>query len=226
MNSVIINGVKFSSMSSACRKFRVSRSTFRDRINKGMSVKKALGISKQETNPDTNSNKLPIIIDGVTYHSKISLCKAFKINPGSLYNRINRGMSIIEALKVPKSNAGTKGQIVTVDDVEYPSKTAACNAFGVTINTLYYRINRGMSFEDALKKSSKKNQQKNNIKKNIFVTLSIADKKRIQKQITKRLSKLYDNMERVNYQMNQLANKKALLEKEKKKLVSELMDAI
>ena len=88
---------------------------------------------------------------GRTFESFEQLAKHYAMCSKTLKNRLKNGMSLEEALTMPVRS----GQPVVCKDhlgTVYWAFTDMCKFWGVKYTTFIYRLNRGLSIEECLKK--------------------------------------------------------------------------
>lgn len=87
---------------------------------------------------------------GNNYSSIKEMCKAYDINPETFSRRINvYGWSLQKALTTPvKPNGGQ--YCYDHEGTRFKSENLMCKHWGVERKTFKYRINHGMSVEEAL----------------------------------------------------------------------------
>ena len=88
---------------------------------------------------------------GRTFESFEQLAKHYAMSSKTLKNRLKRGMSLDQALTMPARS----GQPVVCKDhlgTLYWAFTDMCQHWGVNYTTFIYRLNRGLSIEECLKK--------------------------------------------------------------------------
>ena len=136
-------GNKYRSISAMCRKYEVSISGYKHKIENGLSIEEAL------------TGGLRAVYDhlGNKYINKVEMCKAYNLSSSVFAYRIRNGWALEEALTTPKHKTRLdKGNICY--DAEgniYRSKLEMCEAHGVNYATFNARIRRGEGIEEALR---------------------------------------------------------------------------
>lgn len=92
-----------------------------------------------------------ISIDGKVYHSYTELALDFNLTLPCLCHRLNRGMTLREALTTPiRDNPGSSKPCEDHLGNTYPSKAAMCTAYKITNFTYNYRERKGWDLEKIL----------------------------------------------------------------------------
>ena len=99
--------------------------------------------------------KKNIILDGVEYASIKAACAAYGRNYSTVGSRIRNGWKIEDAITTPTTGNARKGarigiRAVTVNGVKYRSVMQACKAYNVQYQTVYDRMRKGSTLEQAL----------------------------------------------------------------------------
>ena len=142
-------GNKFSSVKAMCRHYGIKPSTYRARINKGMSVEDALKL--EDMNKISVKDHL-----GNEFSSINDMCRHYGIGASTYRKRIKKGMSLEDALTsefiTPKFSRSVSDHLGN----EFDSISDMCKHYGVNYFTYIGRINRGMSVADALELEDKR----------------------------------------------------------------------
>jgi len=135
---------RYSSLENMCKAYGIAREAFMSRINNGWSLEDAL------TTPIRSKSKFESIDHtGKEYNSLDEMCKHYNISKATLYARLNRGMSLEDALTIPVDKIGIKDYRDPSGNT-YNNIVEICNAYGISKSTVYLRLHKGMSLEDAL----------------------------------------------------------------------------
>jgi len=96
----------------------------------------------------------PITCNWVRYPSRAALARAYGLTQQTLSFRLSRGMTPEEAVAKPAGakRSGRPGQPVVCSGVTYESIRALAKAHGMNRQTLYSRLQIGMTPEDAVSK--------------------------------------------------------------------------
>lgn len=89
---------------------------------------------------------------GNYYKSLADMARAHNLAPVTLANRLNRGMTIEDALTTPVREHGMYASRECYDHLgnKYPSYKARANAYGKHANVVKERLAKGYTLEDAL----------------------------------------------------------------------------
>jgi len=141
--------------------YNVSLSTIRDRLKRGASIRQALNldeipIGSLKKQKEVKTKKREIIrleVDGKIFKSYKSLADAYDLPDYTVRQRIvDYGYSAEDAVKIEG-----KGNAVVVEGVSYESNSAAAEAFGLTAEILYARLDKGWTVREALLLDVKEN---------------------------------------------------------------------
>jgi len=88
----------------------------------------------------------PLTYNGITYRSRLALCKALNIDNWTLKTRLNRGWSLKDAIETPIK---PRPKQVKLNGKVYNSITEAAKAFGLTRTAVATRLSKGWSLEQA-----------------------------------------------------------------------------
>lgn len=154
---VVINGKVYKSLAEACRdkqlnKHGLSYNTIRHRVKKGHSLEEAFSIPNIE-------QLRKIKIKGKEYKSLHHACMDKELNKHGLsytliVERVNLGLTLEEAFDIGYIKGYKK---VKIFNKNYDSILSACrdknlNKHNLPVSTIYTRLSRGMSLEEAFLK--------------------------------------------------------------------------
>ena len=152
----------YASISEMCRHYKITKSAYSSRIERGWTLEEALTIPIGERRPNTKplSGTAIQVKDhlGKTYDSMTEMCNAYGIALSTYINRINRGFTVEEALTFQKHkiNPNIKPKwarsipIMDHHGVQYDSITEMFSSYGIKRSTYECRIKRGWTLEEAL----------------------------------------------------------------------------
>lgn len=132
-------GNVFQSINQMCYFHNIDVNTYKTRIKKGMSVKDSLS-SVVRTPYDKGVECVDHM--GNKYRSYNEMARAYHIPPSVLRNRINRGLTLEEALQ--------KKEVCDHEGKKYKSVREMCRAYNISINVYKARLEKGMTVKDAL----------------------------------------------------------------------------
>lgn len=137
-------GIRYPSKAAMLAAYGISYQTFSKRLRKGMPLREALEtpVMRDRRKPCKDQN-------GTEYPSKAAMAAAHDILPQTFSIRIQRGMSLREALDTPASRKPGK-PCRDHEGTEHPSQAAMAAAYGILPQTLDSRLRRGMSLREAL----------------------------------------------------------------------------
>ena len=138
--------IRYKSMLEMCAAYGVKYATFRVRLKNGWTLEEAL------TNPKnvTQGNCIECYdFKGNKFKSYQDMCKAYNVGYTTFLHRKNLGQTLEECLlgtRVNKCCCAMEDHLGN----KFVSKAELCRAWGILPETLKYRIERGLSMEDAL----------------------------------------------------------------------------
>lgn len=158
-NQIHLGDKTFRSKQDACRYYNVPRSTVEYRLDQGYSLEQAYGlvpIKKGDKPKKRKPRKKRVIrnssweikVRGKTFRSKAHAARYYNIDIMLVYARENLGWTLEEALGlVPRKI--NRGEPIPVDGVIYKNLYVACKHYNLKYNTVYRRLERGWSIEEA-----------------------------------------------------------------------------
>lgn len=141
--------------------YNVSLSTIRDRLKRGASIRQALNLDeipigslvKQKEVKTKKREIIRLEVGGKIFKSYKSLADAYDLPDYTVRQRIvDYGYSAEDAVKIEG-----KGNAIVVEGVSYESNSAAAEAFGLTAEILYARLDKGWTVREALLLDVKEN---------------------------------------------------------------------
>ncbi len=140
-------GTEFPSIKEMCQHYGISVSLYKTRIQKGITGEDLFKKGRLEPAPKDN------IVDhkGNKYSSILKMCNAYGINRSTYLQRIERGLSVEDALTLPAAKR-KRGERCVKDHkgIIYATKKEMCDAYDIKYITLMNRLRYGWSLEDAL----------------------------------------------------------------------------
>ena len=140
-----VGGMDFISISDAARHFGIKPSKASQRLRAGYGVEVAFGLENMPPAQQKKRDRDELIVDGVLYSSFAELANFFSINEGTIRSRLERGASLIEALKIPLR----KTQKYKLGDEDFTLKELS-DRFQIGGKTIQYRLNNGWSVKQAV----------------------------------------------------------------------------
>ena len=156
-NQITINGKTFKCKQEACRYYNIARSTLDSRLKNGWIPEEAIK-NNNKRKIYKYHKKNPIILNGNTFNSKAAAARYYNIDPAILYSRENIGWTLEEVLGiVPRTKYNNKPErFITIENTTYKSLLSACKHYNLNYNTVYTRISRGWSNEEAFELIARK----------------------------------------------------------------------
>ena len=143
------DGKEYKSIKALAKAYGCNYDIVRVRLKKGYSLEEALF---KEKSPGRYRKKIAGP-DGKEYKSIKALAEKYGCNYGTITSRLERGMSLKDALSKEKIPSGCSGKkIVGPDGKEYKSIKALAEAYGCKYYIVKYRLNKGYPIEKALSK--------------------------------------------------------------------------
>lgn len=138
------SGIEYKNIEEMCRHYHIDKTTFYRSLHKGMSCEEILN------KPRRKYRKGPCVDHlGNTYANVKAMCDAYNIGPDTFQYRIDKGISLKEALTKPHKRR--TGKVKDHLGNEYPSEKAMYTSYGLNKRTFKSRISEsGMSLEKAL----------------------------------------------------------------------------
>lgn len=118
----------------------------KSRLARGMSLQDALTTPKKEKREIAGK---PVTYNGKTYNSRTALCEDLGLNKNTINQRIADGWTLERAIETPVDNSREIKPVV-IKGVEYASKQAAYDAYGIPKSAVRRRTRNGMSLEEAV----------------------------------------------------------------------------
>lgn len=94
-------------------------------------------------------------INGKTYESQEAIYRDFKLDAEMLKYRLDKGMSVEEALGVEKYMHSGNSLVIEHGGLVYNSLSELCSVRGYKYSRVYSWMKKGYSLDDALKKAKK-----------------------------------------------------------------------
>lgn len=144
-------GNHYNSQIEMARTYGLTKDQFIARRRLGWDLERIL------TTPVGNgANNQAFVFNGTSYTSKRDFCRKNGLNYDVFIHRTNAGMSFEEAVAAAiKSKNRPRLDPVDHKNNRYTSIKEMCEAYGVSVNTLTYRLKHNWTLEDALTKSKK-----------------------------------------------------------------------
>lgn len=136
-NKIILEGIEYSTLKSACLKYNLGVDKVRGRLRRGWSLEEAFGLKTREVVKN-------IIIDGNGFATIMEACKHYGKNYSSVMYKIHECGLKLEDVLLEKSDS------ISVQGKVFSDVAKLCLEYGVNRNTYESRINRGWSQEEAL----------------------------------------------------------------------------
>ena len=153
--SVVVDGIRFRTLTAACEHFGVPISSASRWLKKG-TPEQAFGLTPKPKRKSSRGNVLEFKHDGTKhrYPSLAAAADAYGVNESNLQRRLKDGWSIQEALELVERPGAKQNKPVQVKidgkTVTYHSRGAAAKAHGLTVNTFLDRLRRGWPIKRAL----------------------------------------------------------------------------
>ena len=138
-------GNKFSSKKEMCEYHNIPYDRFRNRMDLGWDIKKAL--TAPITPSQNNKNKIFTDHLGNQFSSLHELCKQYNINKGIYQSRKKNGWSLEKILTTPNKN---HNPVTDHKGITYKNKQQMCIAYDLSAATVNSRLRNGWSLQEAL----------------------------------------------------------------------------
>lgn len=140
-------GNVFSGVTELCKYYNLDYSTYKRRITNGWSLEDTLTVPRNEHNSIAITDHL-----GQHFSSIREMCNYWNIKPGTYANRIRRGFSIKDALMTPVNKKQFNHRISKNKTIRnsYETINDMCISYNIKPATVYHRLSKGWTLEDAL----------------------------------------------------------------------------
>lgn len=145
-------GNSFECVNDMCKHYGISKALYRYRIKNGYTKEEALTLKKSRKS-NLNQKRNPTIDHlGNEFESFTDMCKKYSLNPTTVTDRLNRGLSLGQALTKPLAKNGDNRRKKSFDHLgnEYISITEMCKCYNIETSIYCKRIKRGWSVKEAL----------------------------------------------------------------------------
>ena len=123
---------EFISTAKLCEFFEINVSTFKYRINAGWTVQEACGLIEKD--------KKTYFYKGQEYDSIKKMAEENNQNYERVSSRLSSGLTLKEAMNSEENPTRFGRKAIKIDGINYPSKTEAAKALGLTTNKLNLRL--------------------------------------------------------------------------------------
>jgi hypothetical protein len=142
---VEFEGVVYPSYSALAKAFGITEKLLDGRRRMGWSLELAL-----KTLPFAkNASSKPVTVNGITYSSIREVAKEFGIHYTTIYNKLDLGWSIEDALALTNRTAKTR-KPVTVKGMRFKTISEAARYYGKNPREIFWKLDRGKSIDQAL----------------------------------------------------------------------------
>ena len=150
-------GNQFNTKDDMCRQYGITVKDYNNRLNLGWDIEQIL------TTP-VKSRSNSIVYNGVTYNSINDLAKAFNVDSQAVRRRLKYNQPLDDLLK----NGVQKQEIECEDHTgrKFSCQADMARAWGMKPVTLRARLNRGMSVEEALTRTTSRSEIVKNCENN------------------------------------------------------------
>ena len=157
-----IEGKRFNSKPEMCKHFGVNYSTYRRRIENGLSVEEALGIVKvpdrrrvnKKNKENLKASEVDLVVNGKRFESISALAREYNMKDVTLRTRIlKQHLSPEEAVSRPIEKKEKFN--LNIDGIQYESIAELAKAYDLKPYIIYQRIKKGYSVEEAVTKPTK-----------------------------------------------------------------------
>lgn len=150
-------GIEYPSETAMCRRYGISRCTYRSRLDMGWTQEEAL-----TGKPGIHFKTLdePIIYNGKEFWSYSAIGKEIKISDVKIKQCVEKGFTIDEIIKYTSGNIRMSELVVDEEGIRYPSIGAMCKAHGTTTGTFSKKVKEGKSVGESLQKKHREPHKK------------------------------------------------------------------
>ena len=146
---ITIEGKTFYSIKEAAKYYNLALGTVNARLNRGWSIEEAFGLVERK-----NESFKPITVNGKTFKSIAEACRYYNLDYKTVLQRFcnyGHGWSIEEAFGlVERKEKPRKGNEVILEGKTFPTIKEACKYYNLNYNTIYGRLDKGWTVEDAI----------------------------------------------------------------------------
>lgn len=143
----------FNSQKEMCEYWNVDRNSFDKRLQSGWSVEKALTTPTKKYKKKHFERNAIIDHEGNKFNSQKEMCEYWKIDKDAFSKRLDSGWTLEDALTKPKGyNPQKREKTKCADHMgnEFDSLAEMANAYGISPGTVYSRLQKGWTVEEAL----------------------------------------------------------------------------
>ena len=149
---IILKNITFKSKRKACEYFDVNYNSVMKRIERGWSIEEAFELVKRK-----QKNKIPITVESKTFESIKEACRYYKLNSGTVSQRIREGWSVEEAFELIERKPKF-GKTIIVNGKTFTSIKEACEYYNIRYNTAIARYSYGWSVEEIFELTKRKSK--------------------------------------------------------------------
>jgi predicted DNA-binding protein YlxM (UPF0122 family) len=152
--TITINGVEYPSIAKAADAFKIDPNLVRNRLRWNWTPEQAVGIAPPPNAKDhtvwgdSTENSRRVRVGDKIYETLREAAEDFNISYRTVYDRIEHGWDILKALTTPVKEVENNIP-VTVNGQTFNSIAEAANALGIKKVTVYARLRKGQSIEQA-----------------------------------------------------------------------------
>lgn len=150
---IIVNGIKYRSLNSACFRLGVKPKTVENFLHQGYNIEEAFEKSKGEVNFEGLSITKNFKVNGKVYKNLKTACKDIGVDYSKVWSRLKAGWSVDEAFGFAYRDSnpgGNRSNKTVVNGMFFSSFKEACEFYGVNHHTARSRVASGKSLEEAL----------------------------------------------------------------------------
>lgn len=148
-NEIVIEGVKYPSLSSAVKAYVFSYDTIKQRIQRGWSVEQAFNLVPPP--PRKVANSLTIELEGISYPSFASAARHYGLSLTMVKKRMKDGWSKYQAFEIEDKENYKGPQIIEFEGHIFKSFTKAAEHYGINIAVANLRKKKKWNLEKILK---------------------------------------------------------------------------
>lgn len=147
--SVVVQGVTYPTQKDAAKAFGLDRNVVQFRVRSGWTERQAYGVDPP---PPLVGHGTKVEVQGRQFPSLSAAARHYGVNEGTAKSRLKLGWAIEQILDIapkPKRSPPPNAINVELEDIVYPSRASAAEAYGIELSAVEGRLANGWTLEEA-----------------------------------------------------------------------------